>query len=96
MNRIGRRVRNAINPYSTAFASWWCHRGRYTWVARLTPGVKAATGPRPPFRPAHPRRNGAGLDIAAPSPEIMAERRAALDAMFADHPPGRPDSAPPQ
>lgn len=28
MNRIERRVRSMINPYSTAFAIWWCHRGR--------------------------------------------------------------------
>ena len=25
MNRADRRVRDLINPYSTAFASWWCH-----------------------------------------------------------------------
>ena len=25
MNRIGRRVRAAVNPVSTAAARWWCH-----------------------------------------------------------------------
>jgi hypothetical protein len=25
MNRAERRVRDLINPYSTAFAIWWCH-----------------------------------------------------------------------
>ena len=29
MNRIERRIRNLINPYSTAFAFWWCHSGRF-------------------------------------------------------------------
>ena len=28
MNRVERRVRDLINPYSTAFASWWCHSAR--------------------------------------------------------------------
>jgi len=41
MNRIERRVRNMINPYSTAFAGWWCHSGRYTRLARLIPGHAA-------------------------------------------------------
>jgi hypothetical protein len=84
VNRIERRVRDLINPYSTAFAGWWCFSGRYTWAARLTPGVKAATGPRPPVAPHRPRRAGAGLGLAPPSPETMAKRRAALDAMFAE------------
>jgi hypothetical protein len=93
MNRFERRVRRLVNPYSTAFAGWWCHTGRYTLVARLTPGVKAATGPRPPYRPARPHRRGAAPGDLAPSPEVMARRRAALDAMFADD---RPDGIPPQ
>jgi hypothetical protein len=37
MNRIERRIRNLINPYSTAFARWWCHSGRH-----LIPGSRAA------------------------------------------------------
>jgi hypothetical protein len=37
MNRIERRMRNLINPYSTAFAGWWCHSGRF-----MTPGSRAA------------------------------------------------------
>ena len=96
MNRIERRVRDLINPYSTAFAGWWCFSGRYTWAARLTPGVKAATGPRPPFAPHRPRRGGAGLGLAQSSPEIMAKRRAALDAMFADDRPGGPGDVSPR
>lgn len=25
MSRIGRRLRNAVNPVSTAVTRWWCH-----------------------------------------------------------------------
>jgi hypothetical protein len=68
MHRIERRVRNMINPYSTAFAGWWCHSGRYTSLARLITGHKpAATG-----------------DVAVyPSASAMAARRAAMDALLA-------------
>ena len=96
MNRIERRVRDLINPYSTAFAGWWCHSGRYTRAARLTPGVKAATSPRPPSAAHRPRRAGAGLEFAQPPPEIMARRRAALGAMFADDPPAGPGDVSPR
>lgn len=40
MNRIERRVRNFINPYSTAFAMWWCHSGRYLGIGRMMTGTK--------------------------------------------------------
>jgi hypothetical protein len=95
VNRIERRVRDLINPYSTAFARWWCLSGRYTRVARLTPGVKAATGPRPPLAPRRPRRGSAGADLVTASPEVMARRRAALDAMVAADPRGGPDGSSP-
>jgi hypothetical protein len=42
MNRVERRVRNMINPYSTAFARWWCHSGRYMGLPRMITGGKAA------------------------------------------------------
>ena len=41
MNRIERRIRNLINPYSTAFALWWCHSGRF-----MIPGNRAAARSR--------------------------------------------------
>jgi hypothetical protein len=51
MNRIERRVRNMINPYSTAFAAWWCHSGRYMRLPLMITGSKAAVRPGLP-RPA--------------------------------------------
>jgi hypothetical protein len=80
MNRMERRVRNMINPYSTAFAGWWCHSGRYTSLARLITGHKPAARPgrRGPAKP------GATGDVAVyPSASAMAARRAAMDALLA-------------
>ena len=54
MNRIERRLRDMINPYSTAFASWWCHSARYWRLPRMITGSKAAARPGLP-RPAVPR-----------------------------------------
>ena len=51
MNRIERLVRNMINPYSTAFASWWCHSCRYWRLPRKITGNMAVTRPGLP-RPA--------------------------------------------
>jgi len=35
MNEFERRVRQALNPMSTAFTRWWCHsRIRQAWVQR--------------------------------------------------------------
>jgi hypothetical protein len=83
MNRIERRIRNLINPYSTAFARWWCHSGRY-----LIPGNRAAARSRRRRsavpRPAHgvpdasAGRSATDLWIAA-----QAARRAAVDELFA-------------
>jgi hypothetical protein len=57
MNRVERRVRDLINPYSTAFASWWCHSGRYWRLPRAITGNKTAARPGLP-RPAVPRVGG--------------------------------------
>jgi hypothetical protein len=51
MNRIERRVRNLINPYSTAFAAWWCHSTRYWRLPRTITSNRAAARPGLP-RPA--------------------------------------------
>jgi integrase len=45
VNRIERRVRNMINPYSTAFATWWCHSSRYWRLPRMITRNRAATRP---------------------------------------------------
>jgi hypothetical protein len=57
MNRIERRVRNLINPHSTAFATWWCHSARYWRLPRVITGNKTAARPGLP-RPAVPRVGG--------------------------------------
>jgi hypothetical protein len=90
MNRIERRVRNMINPYSTAFARWWCHSGRYLRLVRMITGDKAAGPPR--------RRRPAKPSVISDAPEalglrsppssaarmaVMETRRAAIDALLA-------------
>ena len=57
MNRVERRVRDLIKPYSTAFASWWCHSARYWRLPRVITGSKAAARPGLP-RLAVPRVGG--------------------------------------
>jgi|HubBroStandDraft_6_1064221.scaffolds.fasta_scaffold302918_3 hypothetical protein len=57
MNRVERRVRDLINPYSTAFASWWCHSARYWRLPRAITGNKTAARPGLP-RLAVPRAGG--------------------------------------
>lgn len=54
MNTVQRRVRAVINPWSTAFARWWCHS-----AARFAP-----TGHGAPRRRVLCR----GLDIVRPTP----------------------------
>jgi hypothetical protein len=45
MNRVERRVRDLINPYSTAFAIWWCDSARYRRLPRAITGNKTAARP---------------------------------------------------
>jgi hypothetical protein len=47
MNRVERRVRDLINPYSTAFAIWWCHSARYWRLPRAITGNKDRRSPGP-------------------------------------------------
>ena len=84
MNRIERRIRNLVNPYSTAFAGWWCHSARYLPLVRVIAGTKAV--PRPPGRTGRP----AGHIPAA----TMAARRAAIDAVLAGREGQNPDPRP--
>jgi len=90
MNRIERRVREIINPYSTAFARWWCDTGRRTRLGRM---IEAA-GARLPGR-AQPGR-GDGAPEAGPlhrPTTSMADRRAAIDAILAEEADDRPGQA---
>ncbi len=77
MNRVERRIRNLVNPYSTAFAEWWCHVGRRTRPARMVMGIAAG------HRSQH-RATGEGAPEAlGPPATSMAARRAAVDAVLA-------------
>ncbi len=72
MNRVERRIRNMVNPYSTAFAEWWCHAGRHTRPARMIMVI------------AERRATGEGAPEAfGPPTTSMAGRRAAVDAVLA-------------
>jgi hypothetical protein len=74
MSQIGRRVRAAVNPASTAATRWWCH-------SRLR---HVLTGYGPKARQRHLRRHrmlhGAGR---TPSAEQMQARKAAIDRLLA-------------
>jgi hypothetical protein len=78
MSRIGRRVRDTINPVSTAATRWWCHSG----VRHML------TGHRPTARQGrlirHEMIHGA---VGRPSAEQMKARAAAIDQLLArdDH-----------
>ena len=80
MNRIERRIRNMVNPCSTAFAGWWCHSARYLPLIRTVSGVRGAARP--------PRRAAAYRHVP---PEQMAARRAAIDAVLASQERPSPD-----
>jgi hypothetical protein len=45
---VGRRVREAVNPYSTAFTRWWCHSAWRRHLRRMTarsgPAVRPTSG----------------------------------------------------
>jgi hypothetical protein len=76
MNRVERRVRSLINPYSTAFAMWWCHSGRYLGLVQMVSGDQASARPRPAMPPVPPSPD---LRLAA-----QALRRAAIDEVLDD------------
>lgn len=61
-----------INPYSTAFARWWCRSGRYMRLSTMITGHQAAYARRPSsVRPSIPAHE-------------MARRREAVDRVVAD------------
>ena len=72
MNRIGRRVRAAVNPVSTAAARWWCHSAVRHMLTGYGPTAKQ-------------RRFigcGAGGAGFAPSAEQMKARAEAIDDLL--------------
>jgi hypothetical protein len=78
MNRFERRVRNLVNPYSTAFASWWCHTARYM----VMPGHRPAARSRRAGS-ATPGANRATPQVRDIQIATQASRRAALDEVLA-------------
>lgn len=48
MNRIERRLRDALNPCSTAFTRWWCRSGRYLPLVNRLTGQRRRPVPRRP------------------------------------------------
>jgi DNA-directed RNA polymerase specialized sigma24 family protein len=76
MNRVERLVRNALNPYSTSFARWWCRSGRSTWLGRLRrPGAAVA-------EPSQVGELAPVQELHVPT-QSMAARRDAIDAVLA-------------
>jgi hypothetical protein len=81
MNWVERRVRNAINPYSTAFARWWCQTGRHTRLGRMITAEGARLAKAVP-----PSKDDEMPDacVLHPPTVSMAARRAAIDAVLAE------------
>ncbi len=67
MSGIGRRVRTAVNPASTAFARWWCHSAMRHTLTGYGPTAKQRRLTR------HGVIRGDGF---TPSVEQMKARRA--------------------
>ena len=74
MNRIGSRVRAAVNPLSTAVTRWWCHSATRHML----------TGHRPTARQRRFIRRGMMRGVSStPSAEQMKARAAAIDELMA-------------
>jgi hypothetical protein len=72
VTHIGRRVRAAVNPVSTAATRWWCHSA----LRRMLTGHGPTAEQRRLIRE---MRHGAG---PTPDPEQMKERAAAIDQLL--------------
>ena len=73
LSQIGRRVRAAVNPVSTAATGWWCHSA----LRHLLTGY----GPTPRQRMLIRRGMVHGTGHV-PSAEQMKERAAAIDQLL--------------
>ena len=73
MSHIGRRVRAAVNPVSTALTGWWCHSA--------TRHMLTGHGPTARQRRLARRRVIRGVGHT-PSAEQMKARAAAIDELM--------------
>jgi hypothetical protein len=73
MNRIGRRLRAAVNPVSTAVTRWWCHSA----LRHMLTGHGPAARDRRLLRRDVIRGTG-----SAPLAEQMKARREAIDELL--------------
>jgi hypothetical protein len=74
MNPIAGRVRNMINPYSSALTRWWRHSGLHVRLLAMITGRVRGSGPGRRRSPAH----------GVPTRAEMAARRSAIDALMAN------------
>lgn len=76
MSRIGRRVRAAVNPVSTALTGWWCHSAMRHMLTVYGPTARRRRLLR--------RRmiRGAGFTPSAEPAEQMKARAAAIDELM--------------
>jgi hypothetical protein len=73
MSRIGRRVRTAVNPVSTAVTGWWCHSAMRHML----------TGHGPTARQRRLIRRGMIRGVrSTPPAERMKARAAAIDELL--------------
>jgi hypothetical protein len=73
MSRMGRRVRAAVNPVSTAATGWWCHSA----LRHILTGQGPTARQRRLIRRGMVRGFG-----SAPSAEQMKARAAAIDELL--------------
>ena len=72
MNQIGRRVRAAVNPVTTAATRWWCHSATRHMLTGRGPGA----------RQRRLIRHGQGAAGFTPSAGQMKARAAATDELL--------------
>jgi|HubBroStandDraft_3_1064219.scaffolds.fasta_scaffold772235_2 hypothetical protein len=72
-----RRLRNAINPFSTGFTRWWCHSS----VRAILNGNPRGASRR------LARRRRAGREFPFLDERVNRERAAAIDRLIAEEGP---------
>jgi hypothetical protein len=76
MHRIGRRVRTAVNPVSTALTRWWCH----SVIRHMLTGYGPTARQRRLIRRGTIR--GVGFTPAAEQMKQTKERADAIDELL--------------